>query len=163
MSEVLAKRELPTGLIFTSTAPLVLTLVGLIPSIRGMWIAFNAPFRYMTGVSYYGFIGYSWFFVILGLVFFTFLVYMITKFGLVYLPLESNTRNHMLIGLSFIFTLVSLGLAAAGWDLCDDVRGLGINSLLLGFGILLYALTCIVLVMHVLMLLVNYRRFTSRT
>ena len=163
MNEVLVKRELPPGLVITSGAPLLLSLVALIPGIRGIWIAFNAPFRYSTGVFYYGVIGYSWIFALLGLVFFTFLVYMVAKYGLVYLPRESGTRNHLSLAFALIFTLVPLGFVAAAWDLCNDVRDLGLSSGLLGFGILLYGLTGFALIMHILMLLGNYKRFTERT
>ena len=163
MSEVLVRRELPSGLVVTSGAPLLLTLIALIPGIRGIWIAFNAPFLYATGVAYYGFIGYSWIFVAVASVFFTLLVYVTAKYGLVYLPRESGTRNHFSLAISLILTVASLGFVAAAWDLCNDVRDLGISSGLLGFGILLYGLTCIALIMHILMLIGNYGRFTKKT
>ena len=163
MSEVLVKRELPTALIITSGAPLLLTLVALIPGIRSIWIAFNAPFRYSTGVFYYGVIGYSLIFVVLGSVWFTLLLYLVAKYGLVYLPRESGTRNHLSLAIVLIFTLVSLGFVAAAWGLCNEVRKLGLSSSLLGFEVLLYGLTCFALIMHVLMLIGNYRRLTKKT
>ena len=162
MSEVLVKRELPVVLIISSAAPLLLMLLALIPSLRGIWIAFNAPFLYRTGVSYYSVIGFSWLFTVVAVLFFTFLVFITAKFGLTYLPRASKTRNHLSMVFTFILTLASLVFAFAGWDLCDEVRELGLSSGLLGFGLLLYRLTFLALIVHILLLIGNYRRFTVK-
>ena len=163
MSEVLVKRELPAVLVVTSGAPLLLMLVALIPGIRGTWVAFNAPFLYATGVFYYSLLGFTWIIAIVGAVFFTFLVYMVSKYGLIYLPRRSGARNHLSLAIALILTLVSLVFVAVAWESCDEVRDLGLSSGLLGFGILLYGLTCFALLMNVLLLIFNYKRFTQRT
>ena len=169
MNEVLVKKELPRGLNVTSAAPLVLTLVALVPGVRGIWIAFDpplrliAPYTFYSRSEYFQDLGLHWIYYLGGSVFLTFLVYMTARFALVYLPLEFRTRNLLSFAIVIVLTLASLWLVRAQWDASNEVRELGISSGLLVFGAILYVLTCIALIAHGLLMIWNFNRLIWKT
>lgn len=156
----LYKSALP--LTITAAAPLVLTLVNLIPTGRGIWICNNAPFLYRTGYAHFGWVAYSWSVTLGSLLLLTISIYLLARHATMHMPLDSKVSNHLKMLVMIGLSSLALVFIPLGWEYSSEVRGLGISKGILSFGFTIYTLTGFALLLHIVMLLVYYRRFTFR-